>query len=370
VIALWLAACGGASEAPPPAASPAAREEAPARQPIVVKPGEREARWAKARCNDGTPFAYTYRPGTSDTWVVHLSGGAFCDESRSMCSDRKPRLITTRPEADGAPATPVKSQGVLSPRPGVNPTFADAHHVDAHYCSSDLWLGTSEARQPNSADPDGWYFSGRLHVAALIEALPALHGLDPATDKVLLVGTSAGGAGLVGNLDQFAEAWPAMVGGGRMKAVVDGAWVADLPESSEPPRAERWGPLQKACADDLSSRGEDPGRCVIGPVWWPHVEPLSVPILVQISGADSFQTTVLGIDTPEELDSWRSTVHDTLQALPWVFSAAHRYHIVAIDPLFAKGPQGSQFRDLLHRFWAGEAPERWIRGYGQGSPSH
>ena len=369
MIALWLTACGALSDPPPASpAPPTHREEAP-RQAIVVKPAERDERWATARCNDGSPFAYTYRPGTSDTWVVHLSGGAFCDEVRSMCRDRKPQLITTRPEPDGSPATTTKAQGVLSPRSAVNPTFADAHHVDAHYCSSDLWLGTEAERQPNSADPDGWYFSGRLHVAALIEALPQLHGLDPDTHQVLLVGTSAGGAGLVGSLDQFAEAWPAMVRGGRIKAVIDGAWVADVPEGSEPPQAHRWGPLQQACADDLSSRGEDPGRCVIGRVWWPYVEPLGVPILIQISGADSFQTSVLGIDSPDELARWRATVRDTLPSVPWVFSAAHRYHIVAVDPLFAKGPPGRRFRDLLDRFWAGEAPERWIRGYAPRAPS-
>ena len=364
MILVWLLACSS-SEAPPvapvpptaPRAAPVRVEpQAPARQAIVVKPGERREAWADARCNDGTPFAYGYRPGTSDTWVINLSGGYFCEDQRSMCADRKPRLRTTVSTADGQP-TRMKRQGIFATDPAINPTFADAHHVDAHYCSSDLWVGTSLERQPNSADPDGWYFSGRRNVAVLLEALSELHGLrDDPTTGVLLLGTSAGGAGVVGNLDQVRAALPTVTEAGRLKVVLDGSWVADLPADVTPPDADRWGPLHRACAERLQADGVDPVRCVIGGQWWPHVETSGVPVLVQISGVDATQAPVFGIDTPAERAAWRQTVRTSLAPVPWVFSGGHSYHVVAIDPLFDKGRSPNRFVDVLGAFWRDEEP--------------
>src|SRR5688572_15483726 len=65
-LVLLLHACA----APPEIAAPVetVEERAPARAPRrpggaeVVKPAERDpARWGAARCNDGTPFTYTWR---------------------------------------------------------------------------------------------------------------------------------------------------------------------------------------------------------------------------------------------------------------------------------------------------------------------
>ena len=253
----------------------------------------------------------------------------------------------------------MKSEGIFSLAPGTNPTFATAHHVDAHYCSSDLWVGDRTDRQPNSADPEGWFFSGRRNVAVLFEALAELQGLTDAPDtQVLLLGTSAGGMGVVGNLDQAMAALPATAAAGRLRVVLDGSWVADLPTDPPPPDADRWGPLHSACAERLSAAGQDPVRCVIGTEWWPHVAPLGLPVLVQISGQDTTQVPVFGIDTPAERAAWQSTVRSSLQPVPWVFSGGHGYHVVAIDPLFHRGPHGQRFVDLLDRFWRDEPPEQ------------
>jgi len=372
-LALSLLGCWGSPPAPsapeprpaerparaaPPGEAPAHTPDVP-RRAVVVKPGERREAWADARCNDGTPFAYTYRPGTEPIWVVNLAGGYFCEDQRLMCADRKPRLRTTLPPADGSETRRMKRQGVFGLDPSSNPIFASAHHVDAHYCSSDLWLGERTDRQPNSADPDGWYFSGRRNVAVLLDALQELHGLsDEPPHQVLLLGTSAGGAGVVGNLDQVIEALPRLAAEGRLKVVLDGSWVADLPADVQPPDADRWGPLHRACAQRLVSEGQDPVRCVIGTEWWPHVRQTGVPVLVQISGLDATQAPVFGIDQPDEQAAWRDTVRSSLSEVPWVFSGGHSYHVVAIDPLFTRGQPGRRFVDLLGRFWRGEEPEQ------------
>ncbi|MEQ1505751.1 MAG: pectin acetylesterase-family hydrolase [Myxococcota bacterium] len=377
MIALLLAACGTRPE--PPAPAPAALpvpvpvqpstpvpvgEVAERDRPVMVKPAERDPRWAAARCNDGTPFGYVIRRGASPTWVIHLSGGFYCDDETQLCRDRKPRLITTRPEADGGPAR-IKLGGVLSPDPTVNPTFATASHVDAHYCSSDLWLGDRTDRRPNTADPVGWYFSGRENVRVLFEALRDLDGLreaDPAT-RILVMGSSAGGIGLVGNLDAVVAALPHAVSDGRVKVLIDGGWVPDVPPfvAGALPDVDRWGPVLPACDRDLRAADVDPARCVEGSRWWPYAARLGIPVLVQISGLDTSQTPAFGIDTAAEAAAWRDQVRASLAGVPRVFSGGLPYHVIGADDAgLDLGPPGSTFREVLDRFWAGGPPERVI----------
>lgn len=348
---LALAACRGA-EAPPPVVDAAPRAA------ILRKPGRRDPKWANARCNDGTAFAYAVRPG-SDTWVVNLAGGFFCDDEVHLCKDRAPRLTRGLPGEDGGPA-PVRTGGVFSDDPAIDPTFAGATQVDAHYCSSDLWLGDSIARRPTTADPQGWYFAGRENVRVLLESLREVDGLDESDPRtrILLVGTSAGAAGVVGNLDQFAAAWPHAVAERRLRVVLDGGWVAPPPAGVALPDASRWGPPEPDCVRD----GVDPRTCVLGPVWWPYVARRGIPVLVQISAQDRTQTPVFGIDTPEELAAWRTTVRASLEEahVPWVFSGGTPYHCVATEGAMRRGPPGSSFREVLDRFWADGPPEQVI----------
>lgn len=357
MLVVLLACTGAAPEPPLPSTPPPDPVEVQAIE--VVKPAVRDAdRWGRARCNDGTPWGYTVRRGDPKLWVINLQGGFFCDDQRALCSERSGRLTTTMPEEDRASAR-FKHQGLFSTDAAVNPTFAGATFVDAHYCSSDLWLGDRTERRPNSADPEaGWYFSGRENVRVLLEALPALHGLDPSDPdtRVLLLGTSAGGAGVVGNLDQVATAWSPLRDG-RLKVVLDGSWIPKQPEGTPLPDADAWGPVQPACAKALEAAGHDPVECVYGPVWWPHVQ-MGFPILVQLSGLDKTQTPVFGATTAVEREAWRQRVRADLEVLPWAFSGGHAYHVVAIEPLFAKGPAGRTFRDLLDRFWSDAEPEQ------------
>lgn len=339
--------------------------------PMVVKPARRDERWQNARCNDGSPWSYVIRRTSSPLWVVDLSGGYFCDEERLLCRDRKRPMTTTRPEPDGGRAS-LKEEGLFSTDEALNPTFARANHVFAHYCSSDLWLGGSLQRQPNSADPEGWWFSGRENVRALTEALEEIEHLDETDPEtvILFVGTSAGGAGLVGNLDVIRRALPDAARDGRLKIVIDGGWVPPPPDDSQTPNITRWGPLTARCDAAAKAAGRDPRTCLYGPSWWPEASETGLPILVAVSGLDVAQTPAFGIDTPEEQLDWQMRVKRSLQdsAVPWVFSSATAYHTVAFEPAFRKGPAGQTFREILDRFLAGAPPERVFLRYPEESP--
>ena len=339
-----------------PDAAPPDPEPSPAR---IVRPVDDDPALADARCNDGTPYAYTLRPGTDPTWIIDLAGGFFCNDLGHPCSERARRLTT----APGKPRLP--PEGIFDTDPSVNPTFAAATHVEAHYCSSDFWLGDSVERQPTTGDPDqGWYFSGRRNLAALIGSLAAqgLDQADPAV-RILMIGTSAGGIGLMGNFDAIVAAWPDAVAESRLKIVLDGSWVPAQDPEVPLVNAGHWGPLLPACEAALAARGEAVSRCVYGDVWWSFAKAHGVPVLVQISGLDKSSTPLFGIDTPAERAAWKADTRASLADMPWVFSGAKPYHIAVTEARFGRGPEGRTLREVIERFWASGPGEQVFFGY-------
>lgn len=348
---IWWWACAQAPD-PPAAPEPPAVE----RRGVLRRPARRDERWANALCNDGTAFSYAYRPGTEPTWVIALEGGFFCDDEGAPCAQRARRLTTTEPGADDGPAR-VKDEGIFSMDPASNPSFAGAHAVEAHYCSSDLWLGDTLGRRPTTGDPaQGWFFHGRENVRVLLDAVKAIDGLDeadPAT-KILVLGTSAGALGVVGNLDQVRAAFPRAAADGRVKVVLDAGWVPPVPGGAPLANGVKWGPIDRACA----AREPDDRVCVYGPSWWPAAAATGLPILVQISGLDATQLPSFRIDTPAKRADWLALVRTSLDGVPWVFSAAQPYHAVAID-----AERYARFREVLDPFWRGGPPQRVFLDY-------
>jgi hypothetical protein len=70
--------------------------------------------------------------------------------------------------------------------------------VEVPYCSSDLWAGAQDASQANP-----WFFHGRAIVREVIQTLHIAQD-----DVVLLAGSSAGGVGVLVNLDDVQAAVP------------------------------------------------------------------------------------------------------------------------------------------------------------------
>ena len=110
--------------------------------------------------------------------------------------------------------------GIFGTDPATNP-FANANKVFIKYCSSDSWFGDA----PASDASFGFAFRGARIVAATLKALVAAHGLGSsgADERVLLGGCSAGGRGVLTNLDYVSAAAPPNV---QVKGLLDAAgWV-------------------------------------------------------------------------------------------------------------------------------------------------
>lgn len=79
-----------------------------------------------------------------------------------------------------------------------NPFWWNTNHVFIPYCTSDIWSGTKQA-----SPQDMFSFMGSLVIQQVIKDLIPL-GLENSTD-LLLTGSSAGGTGVMLNLDFVKE---------------------------------------------------------------------------------------------------------------------------------------------------------------------
>ena len=88
--------------------------------------------------------------------------------------------------------------GILSSDQEENPHFAAANHVLVPYCSSDSWSGTA---RPDPRAGQRFAFLGAEIVAEVVRELVSWEQLGRARE-LYLTGSSAGGTGVLVNLDQ------------------------------------------------------------------------------------------------------------------------------------------------------------------------
>lgn len=88
--------------------------------------------------------------------------------------------------------------GILSPSPTENPYWFNANHVFVPYCSSDSWSG----RRSKPESRDSFRFMGSLIVRQVIADLIPLGLGNPQGTDLLMAGSSAGGLGVMLNLDK------------------------------------------------------------------------------------------------------------------------------------------------------------------------
>jgi len=175
-------------------------------------------RYPNARCLDGSPGVYYVNlaqppaPGanedapsamvgyaTSRTWVVMLQGGGECVNS-AECAER---AGTPRGSSELQPDEIVFDSGIqkipTSEDERARLPFAAANMVNVAYCSGDVYLGRAEDKDANALWHDGAYI-----VQAVLSELIRAYGLADA-DIIVLAGRSAGGIGLIAQIDSWAD---------------------------------------------------------------------------------------------------------------------------------------------------------------------
>ncbi|KAK3533683.1 hypothetical protein QTP70_023993 [Hemibagrus guttatus] len=170
-------------------------------------------------CNDGTPAGYYIKESRgSRRWLLFLEGGWYCFNKQNCDTryDTMRRLMSSTRWPQTRTGT-----GILSPQPEENPHWWNANTVFIPYCSSDVWSGASP-----KTDQNDYAFMGSLIIQEVVKEL-LTKGLDNAK-VLLLAGSSAGGTGVLLNVDHVAELLKSLGHNSiQVRGLADSGWFLD-----------------------------------------------------------------------------------------------------------------------------------------------
>ncbi|XP_062244708.1 inactive palmitoleoyl-protein carboxylesterase notum1b [Platichthys flesus] len=174
---------------------------------------------ASVTCNDGSPAGYYIKESKgSKRWLLFLEGGWYCF-NRQTCVSRYETMRRLMSSTEW-PQTRTGT-GILSPQPEENPHWWNANIVFIPYCSSDVWSGAT----PKTHHSD-YAFMGSLIIKEVVNEL-LTKGLDNAK-VLLLAGSSAGGTGVLLNVDHVAEQLQSHgYTGVQVRGLADSGWFLD-----------------------------------------------------------------------------------------------------------------------------------------------
>ncbi len=316
-----------------------------------------------AVCNDGSPGAYYFRPGTqahAKDWIVYLHGGGACTSEADCAAraDETPNLTSTlnHPET-------IVEDGILSASATKNPDFYNWNQVEVIYCSSDGWSGTTEG----VIEGETWYFHGRDIVTALFEDLQNEEIIRTATlaqaGRLLFAGSSAGGGGVSKNLDYVASLLPEV----EVRGFIDSSYSIDIEPyvvltGFNDQTSEGVAAYQNRLADDTCSQAHlsDPGYCTILDHVYPYI---STPLYIFNNQLDPKRLSNLGITNaqdPAQADWIRNTYvpafTEAISDVDPIFAPYQHFHTMLISDRF--------FTTKIDGVSAAEAFANWYFGRG------
>ncbi|XP_059157437.1 palmitoleoyl-protein carboxylesterase notum1-like [Physella acuta] len=295
-------------------------------------------------CNDGSPAGYFIRRARgSQKWIVFLEGGWYCFDHVS-CSERSrvmPEYMSSRYW------TKFRSgSGILSWDPEENPYYFHSNVVYVPYCSSDSWSGTR-----NKTSAMDFSFMGSLILDEVFDEL-LKKGMKQAK-TVILAGTSAGGTGVLINIDRIADLIHSKEPSIEVKGLVDAGWFLDnepfkvktcrdaftcSPVAGIQRGYQVWSPkLPEACT---AQHPTEVWRCFFGHRVFPTIKS---PVYVIQNLYDAAQIKVSSVfeerpKTELSADQWRyllslgEEVKQSLQNVTAVFAPACVSHEILIQP--------------------------------------
>ncbi|XP_059393924.1 inactive palmitoleoyl-protein carboxylesterase notum1b isoform X2 [Carassius carassius] len=170
-------------------------------------------------CNDGSPAGYYIKESRgSRRWLMFLEGGWYCF-SKHTCDSRYETMRRLMSSSKW-PSTRTGT-GILSSQPEENPHWWNANTVFVPYCSSDVWSGSTA-----KTDQNEYAFMGSQIIEEVIKEL-VTKGLDGAK-VLLLAGSSAGGTGVLLNVDRVSELLEDLgLGSVQVRGLADSGWFLD-----------------------------------------------------------------------------------------------------------------------------------------------
>jgi hypothetical protein len=236
-----------------------------------------------AICNDGSPGAYYLRKGTAKKWVIHLAGGWWCWDEPS-CKNRWDNMRFLMTTTHLGP-TIDQYNGIFSNDSLKNPSFHDANYVWVYYCSSDSYSGDRAA----SPETGGFHFRGKNIIKNVIQELIDKHDMKSAAE-VLFTGCSAGGMGVLINIDFVGSIVRSQIEGVKYQAFIDAGHFIDfetrLGVDGHLVQAKKGILLWNGRPNDDCAKSMEPHRCYLSQYAMKFIRN---PTLIFNSQIDSFQ---------------------------------------------------------------------------------
>ncbi|XP_017559168.1 carboxylesterase notum2 isoform X2 [Pygocentrus nattereri] len=183
-----------------------------------------------AMCNDGTTAGFYLKEFKgSKRWLIFLEGG-WCCYNKETCDSRYKNIPRLMSSADW-PQTR-KGSGILSAQADENPHWYNANIVFVPYCSSDVWSGNKPAAKAKQGKETEYSFMGSVIIREMIKDL-ASKGLKQAK-VVMLAGTSAGGTGVLLNIEKVASQLEQLGADTQVRGLVDSGWFLESKQQKAP----------------------------------------------------------------------------------------------------------------------------------------
>jgi hypothetical protein len=187
--------------------------------------------------------------------------------------------------------------GILSDNPAVNPEFASANHVMLRHCDGNSFMSNLDAPVVHASGRTS-YLRGHHILRAIVHELATLHGMQNVSLAVL-GGSSSGGFGVFGVVDEFADMVRGYNPNAEVVGVPDGGFWADLSAQKPSTSSAALGPMQKswsaqqinatvpkACREVFT--GAEAWKCLL-PQY--SLEYISTPLFVVQPGVDFEQSS-------------------------------------------------------------------------------
>uniref|UniRef100_A0A3Q3IIB0 Notum, palmitoleoyl-protein carboxylesterase n=1 Tax=Monopterus albus TaxID=43700 RepID=A0A3Q3IIB0_MONAL len=182
-------------------------------------------------CNDRTAAGFYLKEFRgSRRWLLFLEGG-WCCYSKETCDSRYQNI--RRLMSSSAWPQTKRGTGILSSQAEENPHWYNANIVFIPYCSSDVWSGTGLAPTPPVRPRQAEYtFMGSLIIREVIKDLIP-KGIKQAK-VVMLSGTSAGGTGVLLNIERVASQLVQLGAEAQVRGLVDSGWFLESKQQTSP----------------------------------------------------------------------------------------------------------------------------------------
>lgn len=239
----------------------------------------------QAKCTDGSPAAYYFKPGNTSTWIVDFQGGGWCysaDSCDTRCNESFDLCSSTKWTSN------VTESGLF--HPSIDRVLAGATKVWIQYCTSDAHMADGSAF--------GYEFRGDRVFRAVFKDLVEKHGLGSGNQRHLLIlgGQSAGSRGAMVHLDYVSDVLGDAARNIEVRGFLDSPLWIDLPTfpggnavnfATQASNLFAYGNIKNLGEECMAAFPKsEHWKCMFGEYRMPHIK---TPYFLVASQFDSFQ---------------------------------------------------------------------------------